>query len=131
MDANLAKLRGMANALVSLNDFPWTVSGNRGIDEFRAAYRTYAPDQPLTPNASQGWASAILFEHAAAHVGAHPSSAQILAGLWSLRHDTLGGLAPPLTFAKDKPAPGARCAFVMKVQDGVMQSPYGLKTVCR
>ena len=131
MDANLAKLPGMANALVSLNDFPWTVSGNRGIDQFRSAYRTYAPDQPLTPNASQGWASAVMFAKAAAHVGATPTSAQILAGLWSLRSETFGGLAPPLTFAKDKPAPPARCAFVMKVQHGVMQSPYGLKTVCR
>lgn len=131
MDANLAKLPGMANALVSLNDFPWTVSGNQGISQFLAAYHTYAPDQPLTPNASQGWASAVLFEQAAAHVSAHPSSAQILAGLWSLRDDTLGGLAPPLTFAKDKPAPDARCAFVMKVRNGVMESPYGLKTVCR
>lgn len=131
MDANLAKLPGMANALVSLNDFPWTVDGNKGIDEFRAAYHAYAPDQPLTPNASQGWASAILFQRAAAHVGAKPTSAQILAGLWSLRNDDLGGLAPPLTFARGKPAPAARCAFVMKVQGGVMQSPYGLKTVCR
>jgi branched-chain amino acid transport system substrate-binding protein len=131
MDANLAKLPGMANALVSLNDFPWTVSGNSGIDEFLSAYKTYAPSQPLTPNASQGWASAILFAQAAAHVGATPTSAQILAGLWSVQHDSLGGLAPPLTFAKNKPAPAARCAFVMKVQQGVMKSPYGLKTICR
>jgi branched-chain amino acid transport system substrate-binding protein len=131
MDANLAKLPGMANALVSLNDFPWTVSGNGGIDEFLSAYKTYAPDQPLTPNASQGWASAILFQRAAAHVGANPTSAQILAGLWSVHDDSLGGLAPPLTFAKDKPAPAALCAFVMKVENGVMKSPYGLKTICR
>lgn len=131
MDANLAQLPGMANALVSLNDFPWTVSGNKGIDEFLSAYKTYAPDQPLTPNASQGWTSAILFQQAAAHIGAKPTSAQILAGLWSLKNDSLGGLAPPLTFAKDKPAPDARCAFVMKVENGVMKSPYGLKTVCR
>jgi hypothetical protein len=45
--------------------------------------------------------------------------------------DSLGGLAPPLTFAKDKPAPAALCAFVMKVENGVMKSPYGLKTICR
>ena len=131
MDANLAKLPGMANALVSLNDFPWTVSGNNGINEFLDAYRTYAPNQPLTPNASQGWASAILFQQAAAHVSAHPSSAEILAGLWSMHNNSLGGLAPPLTFAKNKPAPAALCAFVMKVQGGVMKSPYGLKTICR
>lgn len=131
MDANLAQLPGMANALVSLNDFPWTVSGNAGIDEFLSAYKTYAPGQPLTPNASQGWASAILFQQAAAHIGAKPTSAQVLAGLWAMRSNSLGGLAPPLTFAKNKPAPAARCAFVMKVENGVMKSPYGLKTICR
>src|SRR5438067_1474843 len=78
MDAHLATLPGMSDALVQLNDFPWTVS-NTGVQEFRDAYKTYAPNDPLTPNASQGWASAIVFQHAAEHVGADPTSAGILA----------------------------------------------------
>ncbi|MDQ1695409.1 MAG: branched-chain amino acid transport system substrate-binding protein [Frankiaceae bacterium] len=130
MDAHLATLDGMSDALVQLNDFPWTVSG-AGVQEFRDAYRTYAPDDPLTPNASQGWASAIVFQHAAEHVGAHPTSAQILAGLWSMHNETFGGLTPPLTFVRDKAAPDAKCSFAMQVQDGKIEAPFGLKTVCR
>jgi branched-chain amino acid transport system substrate-binding protein len=130
MDAYLATLPGMAGALVQLNDFPWTVQ-NPGVQQFLDAYKTYAPNDPLTPNASQGWASAIVFQQAAQHVGATPTSAQILAGLWAMRNQTFGGLTPPLTFAQGKPAPHARCSFFMQVQNGKLASPYGLKTVCR
>ena len=130
MDAHLATLPGMSDALVQLNDFPWTVD-NAAVAQFREAYKTYAPDDPLTPNASQGWASAIVFQHAAAHVGAHPTSDQILAGLWSMHDETFGGLTPPLSFVKDKPAPDAKCSFAMQVQDGKIEAPFGLKTVCR
>lgn len=130
MDAHLATLPGMSDALVQLNDFPWTVN-NSAVQLFRQAYQTYAPSDPLTPNASQGWASAIVFQNAAAHVSAHPTSAEILAGLWSMRHDTFGGLTPPLTFNQNKPATDARCSFAMQVQDGKIESPFGLKTVCR
>jgi branched-chain amino acid transport system substrate-binding protein len=130
MDAHLASLPGMSDALVQLNDFPWTVS-NPAVQEFRDAYKAYAPNDPLTPNASQGWASAVVFAQAAAHVSATPTSAEILAGLWSMRDATFGGLTPPLTFVRNKPAPDARCSFAMQVQHGVMQAPFGLKTVCR
>ena len=130
MDAHLASLPGMSDALVQLNDFPWTVS-NPAVQEFRDAYKAYAPNDPLTPNASQGWASAIVFQHAAEHIGAHPTSADILAGLWSMRDQTFGGLTPPLTFLQNKPAPDAQCSFAMQVQGGVIQAPFGLKTVCR
>ena len=130
MDAYLATLPGMSGALVQLNDFPWTVPGS-AVQEFRDAYKTYAPNDPLTPNASQGWASAVVFAAAAAHVGATPTSAQILAGLWSMRNATFGGLTPPLTFAKGRAAPHSKCSFLMQVQAGKLAAPAGLKTVCR
>ena len=130
MDAHLATLPGMSDALVQLNDFPWTVD-NPAVAQFREAYKTYAPDDPLTPNASQGWASAIVFQHAAAHVGAHPTSDQILQGLWSMHGETFGGLTPPLSFVEDKAAPDAKCSFAMQVKDGKIEAPFGLKTVCR
>ena len=130
MDAHLATLPGMSDALVQLNDFPWTVN-NPAVQLFRQAYQTYAPNDPLTPNASQGWASAIVFQHAAEHVGANPTSAQILAGLWSMHNDTFGGLTPPLSFVQGKGAPDAKCSFAMQVQNGKIEAPFGLKTVCR
>jgi branched-chain amino acid transport system substrate-binding protein len=130
MDAHLATLPGMSDALVQLNDFPWTVN-NAAVAEFRDAYKTYAPDDPLTPNASQGWASAVVFQHAAANVGVHPTSDQILQGLWSMHNETFGGLTPPLSFVENKPAPDAKCSFAMQVQDGKIEAPFGLKTVCR
>jgi len=48
-----------------------------------------------------------------------------------MRNETFGGLTPPLTFVQGKGAPDARCSFAMQVQHGVIQAPFGLKTVCR
>jgi branched-chain amino acid transport system substrate-binding protein len=130
MNAYLATLPGMQNALVQLNDFPWTVSNNPGVQEFLQAYKTYAPSQPLTPTATQGWAGALLFQTAADMMGSNPSTKALLNALWSLHGNTLGGLAPALTFAKEQPAPPANCSYWMEVQNAKMEAPDGLGLVC-
>jgi hypothetical protein len=48
-----------------------------------------------------------------------------------MRGETLGGIAPPLTFVANKPAPDAKCSFTMQVKNGKIEAPYGLKTFCR
>lgn len=130
MNAYLATLPGMQNALVQLNDFPWTVTGNPGVQAFLQAYKSYAPSQPLTPTATQGWAGALLFQAAADMMGSTPSTKALLNALWSLHGNNLGGLAPALTFAKEQPAPQANCSYWMQVQNGKMVAPEGLGLVC-
>ena len=61
--------------------------------------------------------------------GDTPSAAEIVAGLASLKGDTLQGTAPPLTFATGQPHK-VDCWFVGRVQGGVAQVVDGGKVSC-
>ncbi|MGQ0465303.1 MAG: hypothetical protein ACT4QG_08270 [Sporichthyaceae bacterium] len=83
------------------------------------------------------WSAGKLFEAAIAGLGAKASdgpidTADVLAGLGTIRNETLGGLAPPLTFTPDQErAPVVRCAFVELLTEQGWTAPVGSKPVCR
>ncbi|MND07464.1 hypothetical protein D3C83_294480 [compost metagenome] len=54
----------------------------------------------------------------------------MLAGLWSFKDETLGGLTPPLTFTKDQPPPKTTCWHLMVVKDKGWTAPTGGKISC-
>lgn len=118
--------------------FPWFLrSGGPAVDEYIAALQTYAPNR-LTQGVSYqawGWQSAKLFEAAArGHVSAEPTSQDILRGLWSLRGETLGGLAPGAaarSYAEGQPSTDSFCVYPTRIQGGVWVAPGGLTPECR
>ena len=56
---------------------------------------------------------------------------RILAGLWSLAGETLGGLTAPRTFVREGRNPDLRCFFVMKLTDRSWTAPRGSDLICR
>ena len=46
-----------------------------------------------------------------------PTSSEFFQGLWSIKDDNLGGLAPPLTFTQNAPATPSYCFFLMTIQN--------------
>jgi branched-chain amino acid transport system substrate-binding protein len=106
---------------VSTNATPWT--DGAAVKEFLAALDEYAPG--VTENDGFGvnqiypWAGGKLFEAAAKAAKLTPTStpADLKKGLYTLKDETLGGLTPPLTFAKGKPA-FPTCYFTIKLGDG-------------
>lgn len=114
-------------------DIPWFVR-NSATSEFYAALKKYAPNVLTSPNFGeaglQTWVTGVEFQAAATgHIQATPTSADILAGLYAFRLNTLGGLSPALTFAKGHPASNS-CFFTMGIKNGKFDTPFGLKTVC-
>jgi branched-chain amino acid transport system substrate-binding protein len=105
------------------------------VAAFQAALKKYVPGVVGGPSFSFGlmfpWAGAELFEAAAKAGQLTPSStpADVKKGLYALRNETLGGLAPPLTFTAGKPAFVA-CYFTEKVQGGTLASTNGDKPAC-
>ena len=63
------------------------------------------------------------------YAGAAVSAAQLITGLESLKDDTLGGLAPPLTFAANQPH-GIHCWFESLMEGGAFSLPGGTAPVC-
>jgi branched-chain amino acid transport system substrate-binding protein len=104
----------------AMDVFPWVLQSGAAA-EFHAAMSKYASGVELTGAASEGWASAKLFEKAftQATAGGVPADREkLLTALYSMHNETLDGLAVGLTFVRGQPAPETTCWFLMQVQGG-------------
>ena len=110
---------------------PWMVTSNPGIAEYQSALKQYAPGLVPGPNPTAGWVSAKVFELAAKNMAEQPSSQGILAGLWSIKNNDLGGMTAPLTFTKDQNAPKVFCYWTVQLVGGHYVSPDGGKRICK
>jgi branched-chain amino acid transport system substrate-binding protein len=119
------------NGLVApVNNAPWFLSNTPGTEEFAEAMREYAPGAPLAATAVSMFASGLLVEQAAAHFDAHPTSAELLAGLDAIRNTTLDGLSPPLSFSAGSGSGPVPCYFVVQVENGQWTAPRGATPAC-
>ncbi len=79
------------------------------------------------------WVSGLLLEAGIRAGGlaasSTPTAAEVVQGLDSLKGDTLGGMAPPLTFAAGKPHP-VDCWFTTRLKSGVPSLVNGDKATC-
>lgn len=120
------------NLLAIQSDIPFSVKANPGMKAMRAALHKYAPSVLTSPSFGETivfqWVSGQLLAAAvkAAHVksGEAVTPAEIKTGLYSLHGDTLGGMAPPLSFKKGAAHP-VNCWFWMRLKGGVFTTPYG------
>jgi branched-chain amino acid transport system substrate-binding protein len=117
--------------LVASHVFPYFQSGTPATDEFQAAMRTYGNGAQAGVGPAMGWVAGKVLEKAGAMLPEPPTSAGILAGLWSLKNDTLGGLTMPLTFIENKPPPHQSCWWDMHIANGKWVSPDQYKMHCR
>ena len=78
---------------------PWSTSPL--MADFRAAMDRLAPGMEKSTQHAEIWAAGKLLELLAKSFPADPGPADVLAGLYGLRNETVGGLLPPLAFARD------------------------------
>jgi branched-chain amino acid transport system substrate-binding protein len=100
--------------------FPWTFSGSPAAQEYQQSIAALAPNLATSSTTSAAWVSGKLLQAALAHVSpASPVTSQdVINGLYALHNETLGGLAPPLNFVANQPAPVARCYFGTQIVHG-------------
>ena len=111
---------------------------NAAITAMNTALKKYAPGVLKDVNYGElpmeTWVAGKMFQAAATagHLGASgaATSAQLIKGLDSLHGNTLGGLAPPLTFTAGKPHP-VDCWYYALLKNGKYSTPFGLKPVCQ
>jgi branched-chain amino acid transport system substrate-binding protein len=109
----------LLNGLLSTqSNFPWTDSFTPAQATYQAAMKAYAPGLSGSATSAAEWTSGELAVAADKFLGATPTSAQFLQGLWSIQNNNLGGLAPPLSFnAHGLPTPSP-CYFEMVLKNG-------------
>ena len=104
--------------------FPWVLSDTPARAEYHDVFSTI-PNARFDNLSAGGWAAASIFAKAAkATIGPKdtPSSALVLAGLWGLAGETMGGLTAPLPFRKDQPPAKTSCYFPMVTSGGNWQA---------
>jgi branched-chain amino acid transport system substrate-binding protein len=104
--------------LSSQSDFPWTDSFTPAQAAYQAAMKTDAPSVAGSGTTSAVWTSGMLAVAADQYLGATPTSAEFLQGLWSIKNNDLGGLAPPLTFNAHALPTQSECYFDMVLKNG-------------
>ncbi len=139
LDGAFATTQGLQDNVVGPSpDVPFyattsaVVAMNAAIDKYYPGLRTKTS---IYNEFSMGaWVSGVLLGAAAkagglGAGGTTPTSAELLKGLNSLKGDTLGGLAPPLTFT-DSVAHPADCWFTYAVKNGKFSLPNGTSATC-
>jgi branched-chain amino acid transport system substrate-binding protein len=124
------------NGLISAqNNAPLGENSTPGMQEFNAAMQQYAASLEKTTQwgevAVNEWAGYELFKAAALAAHLTPSSppSETVAGLYKLHDETLGGLAPPLTFTPGQPT-DVPCYFRQDIENGAYTAPDGAKATC-
>jgi branched-chain amino acid transport system substrate-binding protein len=129
---NDAQLAGTLAAGGNANPFD---SSTPAVKEFREAVEKYYPgllgSTEFTQDDFYVWTGGKLFEAAAkaADIGPTSTSAELEMGLYALKNDTLGGIAPPLTYTKGKPY-FTPCWFSAQIENGTLISLNRNRPVC-
>jgi len=135
---SFTKAPGIENKLIGAEpNIPFFVNSTPATQTMDAALKQYQPAVLKSPNygeeVTQQWVSGMLFDAAAkagkVGVNGAPTSAEVLTGLYALHADTLGGMAPPLTYKKGVPNP-INCWYWIRTQNGKFTTPYGISPVC-
>jgi branched-chain amino acid transport system substrate-binding protein len=126
----LASAAHMNGLIAPVNNAPWFLNNTAGTSAFAQAMASYAPGAPLAATAMSMFASGLLVQQAASHFDAHPTSAELLAGLDAIRNSTVDGLSPPLTFTPGRGTGSIPCYFVVQVENGQWAAPQGATPRC-
>ena len=120
----------LKNSLIAgFNTFPYFQSdAGAAADEFQSASKRFGA-KPSGGSAT-AWVSGKLFEKAAANLPEPPTTDAVLAGLWSIKDDDLGGLTQPLTFTENQKPTAKVCWWNVALRGGAWISPDGFKRTC-
>jgi branched-chain amino acid transport system substrate-binding protein len=129
------KSRTLDGATLTAPNAIFTDESQPAVKEFLDALDKYEPGMrkspQFTPPTINPWVGGKLFEAAAkaANIGPASTPQDVKTGLYSLKGETLGGLAPPLTYTQGKPA-FVSCWFVTKIQGGKYVPQDGNQAQC-
>ena len=128
--ANLASDPNLNGLLAGQTNFPWMDAFTPSQATYQQAVKQYDPQLAGSATTAGEWAAGMLAVAAAKDLTATPTSAQFFQGLWSIKNNNLGGLAPPLTFNQGGNATPSNCFFLMTLQNGQFVDLQNGGTTC-
>jgi hypothetical protein len=110
--------------LVSSATELYTTTSNPEVAKFLDALKKYAPGVQPSISALAGWTAAKLFEVGLSNA-AEPTRQGLLASLYKIKGNDLGGLTYPLTFTAGKPPPRVSCVWIGENKGGKLVAADG------
>ena len=128
--ANLASDPNLNGLLAGQTDFPWMDAFTPAQATYQQAVKQYDPQLSGSATTAGEWTAGMLAVAASSALTATPTSAEFFQGLWSIKNNNLGGLAPPLTYNTNAPATPSNCFFLMTLQNGQFNDLNNGGTTC-
>jgi branched-chain amino acid transport system substrate-binding protein len=135
LDSTFAAQSAFDGVEVSATGYPFFDESIPAAKEMHDALAKYAPSvasgsMPLNGNATETYIAGKLFEAAVKASGSSAiTSESVIKGLYALKGQTLGGLAPPLTFTPGKPSLH-NCYFSYTIKAGKFALRNSGKPTC-
>lgn len=122
----------MVGSLIGMNVAPW-FAGTPAVLEHRTIFKKHVRDAIFGPAAINGWTTAKAFESATRSIPRRGAitAKDVLAGLYGINGDDLGGLTYPLRFSASQPnKKRIACGYpVQVVAKGKWEAPIA-KSAC-
>ncbi len=99
------------------------------VNQFHKVIATYAPSVGESGFGTQAYAGAMMLGHVGQNLSDNPTSAELLAALYKVRKETLGGFIVPVSYSKTGTT-AAPCVFIWGVANGKFTAPEGSKPLC-
>jgi branched-chain amino acid transport system substrate-binding protein len=112
--ATQSALQGMVSAGTT---FAWTDNSTPATAEYQQAMNAYGPKVARNSVGADSWTGAQEIRKALESATGTVTGQTVMAGLWTMRNETLGGLAPGMTFTKGGNATPNYCTQPMQVQN--------------
>jgi branched-chain amino acid transport system substrate-binding protein len=111
-------------------NLPW-FADSPALADFHAAMTQYASGVTYGSVSSRMWTAFEVFKAAMAKAGDSPTPQSVFDGVYSLPANyTVGGLAPPLNYVRNKPTPPVNCFFVFGIENAKWTLPDGSQPIC-
>jgi branched-chain amino acid transport system substrate-binding protein len=119
--------------LAPQGNFPFTSSSTPQEKEYQDIRARYASNVSNSPAVATVWVAGVLLREAIKGAPLPPgkvTNEDLLKGLYTIKDNNLGGLAPPLSFTEGEKKDGFRCIYYIRLTNQQWTAPYGSKTTC-
>jgi ABC-type branched-subunit amino acid transport system substrate-binding protein len=121
----------MEGDVIATKVAPWPDTSVPGTAELHQVFAQVAPGVEVNGAHAGAWVAAKTFELAARNLPDKPTPGDVLAGLWAINGNDIGGMTFPLTFPRDQPSPRRSCWGTALIQGGKFVTPPNGKLKCK
>ena len=114
-------------------NFPFISGSTPQEKEYQDTRARYASNIANSPAVATVWVAGVLLREAVKGAPLPPgkvTNEDLLKGLYTIKDNNLGGLAPPLSFTEGEKKDGFRCIYYIRLTGQQWTAPYGSKTTC-